>query len=190
MKRNRSASRSRALGRYILCGGIMAVILSVPLPVRAQVPQKTDAKSTMKVMLAAQDTSDTELQTNQIPQIEDSTELDAEFSELEDMSVMIVEEVERQREEARRSKIWGTVIIVLVLSVFGVGIVSAVKGNKAENTEKTENTENTEKTENTENTETELQKKKNHWWEKQKENQTENQTENQIEDIEIEEISE
>lgn len=177
MKRNRGVNRSRALGRYLLCGGIMAVILSVPLPARAQVVQNTDAKSAMKVMLAAQDTSDTELQMNQIPQIEDSTELDAEFSDLEEVSVMIVEEVERQREEARRSKIWGAVIIVLVLAVFGVGIVSAVKGNKAENTEKTENTENTE---------TELQEKKNNWWEKQ----TENQTENQIENIEIEEITE
>ena len=46
---------------------------------------------------------------------------------------MIVEEVERQREEARRSKIWGTVIILLVMGIFGMGVVSTVKDKKAEN---------------------------------------------------------
>lgn len=167
MKRDSGVRRNRISGRYILSGGIMAVMLSVSLPVRAQVVQTAVAESTTEVMLFAQDTGDTELQMNQIPQIEDSTELDAEFSDLEEVSVMIVEEVERQREEARRSKIWGAVIVMLVMAIFVMGILSTVTGKKAENTE---------------NTEKEPQGEKNRWLRKQKENQSE--------DIEIEEIIE
>lgn len=167
MKKNKSVRRNRAAGRYILCVGTMAVLLSVPLPVRAQGVQTAGVKSLIGVMAAVQDTDDTELLENQIQQIEDSTELDAEFSALEEESVMIVEEVERQRVEARRSKIWGAVIIVLVIGIFGMGIVSAVKEKKAENME---------------NTGTELQGKKNLRQRKQEKRK--------IEDIEIEEITE
>lgn len=167
MKRTEGARGNRISGRYILCGGIMAVMLSVSLPARVQAAQTADAESTMEAMLFAQDTSDTEQQMNQMPQIEDSTELDAEFSDLEEVSAMIVEEVERQREEARRSKIWGAVIIILVVAIFGMGVVSAINDKKAENTQDTE---------------TEPQEKKKRWWSKQKENQSE--------DIKIEEITE
>lgn len=178
MKRDCDVRRNRISGRYILGGGIMAVMLSVSLPVRAQVVQTADAESAMEAMLFAQDTSDTELQMNQIQQVEDSTELDAEFARLEEESIMIVEEVERQREEARRSKIWGAVIVVLVMAIFVMGILSTVTDKKAENME---------------NTEKEPQGEKNRWLRKQKGNQSEDieiEDTKEIKDIEIEEIKE
>ena len=47
----------------------------------------------------------------------------------------VVEVVEKYRKDARRSKIWGTVIIVLVAGIFAVGIFSAVRSNKMDNGE-------------------------------------------------------
>lgn len=167
MKKNKSVRRNRILGRYILCVGIMAMLLSMPLPVRAAGTQTVGVESLIGVMAAVQNTDDVEVLENQIQQIENSTELDAEFSALEEESVMIVEEVERQRMEARRSKIWGAVIIVLVVGIFSMGIVSAVKDKKMENME---------------NIGTELLGKKNRRRRKQEERK--------MEDIEIEEIAE
>lgn len=57
-------------------------------------------------------------------------ELDQEFRAMEEESVMIVEEVERYRAEARRSKIWGAVIILLIMGIFATGIISAGKNDK------------------------------------------------------------
>lgn len=51
-----------------------------------------------------------------------------ESSEAE--SKLIVEEVERYRAEARRSRIWGIVIILLVAGIFATGIISTVKNEK------------------------------------------------------------
>lgn len=56
--------------------------------------------------------------------------LNSEFAIEEEEGKLVVEEVERQRTEIRRSKIWGAVIILLVLGVFATGIVSAMKGGE------------------------------------------------------------
>ena len=50
--------------------------------------------------------------------------LDKEFQELEMESKILVEEVERYRTEARRSRIWGIVIVLLVAGIFVTGIIS------------------------------------------------------------------
>lgn len=62
--------------------------------------------------------------------------LDAEMAVNEAETKFVVEVVEKYRADARRSKIWGTVIIVLVVGIFGIGIFSAVRSNKNENAEK------------------------------------------------------
>ena len=167
MKGNRGVRRNRISGRYILCSGIMAAMLSTSFPTRAEGFQTASAENLMGVMALVQGLDDTELLENQIQQIEDSSELDAEFSKLEEESVMIVEEVERQREEARRSKIWGAVIIALVIGIFSMGIISTFKDKKMENVE---------------NAGTELRRKKNRQWNRV------NQEEN--DGIEIEDITE
>lgn len=135
MKKDQDVRKNRISGRHILCGGIMAVMLSVSLPARAEGVQTASVESRIGIMAAVQDTVGRALLADQLQQIEDSTELDAEFSSLEEESVMIVEEVERQRKEALRSKIWGAIIIVLVIGIFGMGILSAIKDKKAENME-------------------------------------------------------
>ena len=40
---------------------------------------------------------------------------------------MVIEEVERYRAEMRRSRIWGTVIVLLVAGIFAIGIITARK---------------------------------------------------------------
>ncbi len=60
----------------------------------------------------------------------DVTALDEQFAIEEEEGKMLVEAVEHQRDEARRSKIWGAVIVVLVLAIFATGIVSTMKGGK------------------------------------------------------------
>lgn len=62
--------------------------------------------------------------------------LNAEMAANEEETKFVVEVVEKYRADARRSKIWGTVIIVLVAGIFGVGIFSAVRANKREGDEK------------------------------------------------------
>lgn len=56
--------------------------------------------------------------------------LDEEFATEESEGRLVVEEVERQRNETRRSRIWGAVIILLVAGVFATGIFSAIRGRK------------------------------------------------------------
>ncbi len=64
----------------------------------------------------------------QVTEIELNVEaLNDEFAAEEEEGKLVVEEVERQRTEIRRSKIWGAVIILLVLGVFATGIVSTVR---------------------------------------------------------------
>ncbi|MDE7340668.1 MAG: hypothetical protein K2N80_08915 [Lachnospiraceae bacterium] len=58
--------------------------------------------------------------------------LNAEMAVNEAETKFVVETVEKYRADARRSKIWGTVIIVLVAGIFGVGIFSAVRSNRGE----------------------------------------------------------
>lgn len=56
--------------------------------------------------------------------------LDAEMAVNEAETKLVVETVEKYRADARRSKIWGTVIVVLVVGIFAIGIFSAVRANK------------------------------------------------------------
>lgn len=51
--------------------------------------------------------------------------LNQEFQESETEGRMVIEEVERNRKEAKRSKIWGIVIVLLVVGIFATGIISA-----------------------------------------------------------------
>lgn len=127
MKGNKNRKGNGISGKGILCGCVMAAALAVSLPVHAEELHTVDVNNSTEAISSAQATDDAELLAKQIQQLENSAELDAEFSNLKEESVMIVEEVERQREEARRSKIWGAVIILLVMGIFGMGVVSAIK---------------------------------------------------------------
>lgn len=127
MKGNKNRKGNGISGKGILCGCVMAAALAVSLPVHAEEMHTVDVNNSTEAISSAQATDDAELLAKQIQQLENSAELDVEFSNLEEESVMIVEEVERQREEARRSKIWGAVIILLVMGIFGMGVVSAIK---------------------------------------------------------------
>lgn len=59
--------------------------------------------------------------------------LDAEMAVNEEEAKLVVETVEKYRAEARRSKIWGSVIVTLVAGIFAMGIFSAVRTKKEEN---------------------------------------------------------
>lgn len=73
------------------------------------------------------------VQTEQVTEIElDVEALNDEFAVEEEEGKLVVEEVERQRTELRRSRVWGAVIILLVLGVFVTGIVSTVKNGGKE----------------------------------------------------------
>lgn len=57
-------------------------------------------------------------------------ELNEEMEALEAEGKMVIEEVERQREEKKRSRVWAIVISALVIAILAVGIFSARKSNK------------------------------------------------------------
>lgn len=61
--------------------------------------------------------------------------LDEEMTAVEAENKMIVEEVERQRSESKRSYIWMIVIIILVIGIFATGIISAMKSGRGKNHE-------------------------------------------------------
>lgn len=56
--------------------------------------------------------------------------LDKEMETAEAESKLVVEEVERYRAEARQSRIWGTIIVLLVVGIFATGILSTVKAER------------------------------------------------------------
>lgn len=60
----------------------------------------------------------------------DVAALDEEMARTEQEAELVVETVERYRAEARRSKIWGSVIVVLVVGIFATGIISGIKSAK------------------------------------------------------------
>lgn len=62
--------------------------------------------------------------------------LDAEMEVNAQEGKLVVETVEKYRAEARRSKIWGSIIVILVAAIFAFGIFSAVKTKKDENPDK------------------------------------------------------
>lgn len=71
------------------------------------------------------------VQAGQVSEMEVDVEaLGEEFAVEEAEGALVVEAVERQRDESRRSKVWGTVIVLLVVGIFGTGIVSVVKARK------------------------------------------------------------
>lgn len=60
----------------------------------------------------------------------DVAALDEEMARTQQEAELVVETVERYRAEARRSKIWGGVIVVLVVAIFATGIISGIKSGK------------------------------------------------------------
>ena len=56
----------------------------------------------------------------------DISGLDEEIDAVEMESRMVIEEVERHRAEAKRSRIWGMVIVLLVAGIFATGIISTI----------------------------------------------------------------
>lgn len=56
--------------------------------------------------------------------------LDKEFQESEAEGKLVIEEVERYRAEAKRSRIWGIVIVLLVVGIFATGIISTTRIEK------------------------------------------------------------
>ena len=62
-------------------------------------------------------------------------EMEAEIAE----GKMIIEEVERYRAEKKRSRIWGTVIVLLIAGLFTMGIVSGLQAEKAKKKENENN---------------------------------------------------
>ncbi len=99
----------------------MAVTLWTTLiPVQAE-----GTKST-----AADQAVETQLQEENVIQIEDVTGLDGEFEALEDESVLIVEEVERYRKETKRKGVQKVVVLILVIAIFGVGIMTGLQEKK------------------------------------------------------------
>lgn len=56
--------------------------------------------------------------------------LDAEMEAMESESKMVIEEIERQRSEAKRSRVWTIVIVALVIGIFVTGIISTVNSGK------------------------------------------------------------
>lgn len=67
--------------------------------------------------------------------VQDELDLEALDDELEAQEAenkLIAEGVERYLSEARRSRIWGVVIVLLVIGIFAVGIVSTIREEKTE----------------------------------------------------------
>ncbi|MDD6810293.1 MAG: SH3 domain-containing protein [Lachnospiraceae bacterium] len=65
--------------------------------------------------------------------------IDAEMAVEAEETKFVLEEVERYRQEARRSKIWGTIIVILVIGIFAMGIASTIRARKNEDTDEPEN---------------------------------------------------
>lgn len=53
--------------------------------------------------------------------------MDKEFQEIEAEGKLVIEEVERYRAEAKRSRIWGIIIVLLVVGIFATGIISTTR---------------------------------------------------------------
>ena len=56
--------------------------------------------------------------------------LDEEFEANEIDGKIFVEEVARTRNQITRSKIWGTIIVLLIVGIFGTGIYSTIKSEQ------------------------------------------------------------
>lgn len=60
----------------------------------------------------------------------DIAALDEEFEVNEIEGKVFVEEVERIRAQITRSRIWGTIIVLLIVGIFGTGIYSTIKSER------------------------------------------------------------
>lgn len=58
-------------------------------------------------------------------------ELEEEYVE----GKILIEEIVRQEEEAKKTRIWAAIIIVLIIAIFGVGILSHIKKSKEDEEE-------------------------------------------------------
>lgn len=76
------------------------------------------------------------LQTSQLKTLGNAEELNSEFDKISNTVQLIFDEIIVRENETKQSRIWGTVIVVLIAAIFGVGIVSAVKKNKEEEKKK------------------------------------------------------
>ena len=65
----------------------------------------------------------------------DVSGIDAEMAVEAEETKFVLEEVERYQQEARRSKIWGTIIVVLVISIFAIGIISTIRAGRNKETD-------------------------------------------------------
>lgn len=65
--------------------------------------------------------------------------IDAEMAVEAEETKFVLEEVERYRQESRRSKIWGTIIVILVIGIFAMGIASTIHTRKNADTVEPEN---------------------------------------------------
>ena len=65
----------------------------------------------------------------------DVSALDKEMEAEEALGKLIVEEAERYRAEAKRSKLWGTVIVLLIIGILAIGIISTVQAERAKRKE-------------------------------------------------------
>lgn len=96
----------------------MTVMLWITIiPVQAEETKKTALNQTVEA----------QLQEENVIQIEDVTGLDGEFEALEEESVLIVEEVEQYRKEAKRKEIQRVVVIILVGTIFGIGMMTGLQ---------------------------------------------------------------
>lgn len=64
--------------------------------------------------------------------IGDKAALEEEFQIQADNNAMLMNELERLRSQRLQTRIWGSIIVILVAAMFGVGIYSARKKNKEE----------------------------------------------------------
>lgn len=61
-----------------------------------------------------------------------------EINVMKEEGKLVVEEVERYRAQARRSRIWGVIIVALVGAIFATGIIATVRNKKRGMEEKEE----------------------------------------------------
>lgn len=75
--------------------------------------------------------------------------LNEEFEAEEIEGKVFIEEVERVRAQISRSRIWGTIIIVLIIGIMGTGIYSTIMSERKKLEREKEDSHNEEKSEET-----------------------------------------
>ncbi len=82
--------------------------------------------------------ADTELMPDS-PFQQQNDDLDAEFEANYIESKILVEEIDRLQEEAKSTRIWAIVIIVLVVAIVGINVYLVIKGKKEKEEDNTPN---------------------------------------------------